>query len=345
MPISLTMRALERTHPGESDITRAREIVERQVGNLTRLVDDLLDVARLTRSKLRLHVEPVDFGTVVRDAVEATRQQIDARRHRITLHVPDASVWVQGDAMRLGQVVANLLGNAAKFTPLEGEISVTLERDARDAILRVRDNGIGIARETLPLIFEPFTQGTRTANAAERGLGIGLALVSGLIEAHGGTVTVASEGPGRGSEFTVRLPLGPPGVVVAHAPQTDQVTISARILVVEDHADSRMMLAEMLSLEGYDVTAVADGAEALNAARARRPDVAVIDIALRGLGGHEVARSLRQQFGSAVLLVAVTGYGAPEDVERSRAAGFDAHVTKPVAADELLRVLRTWTRR
>jgi two-component system, sensor histidine kinase len=345
MPISLTMRALERTHPTEPDIIRAREIVERQVRHLTRLVDDLLDVARLSRRMLRLHVEPVDLGAVVRDAADAMRQHVETRRHRLTLRIPDAPVWVHGDAVRLGQIASNLIGNAAKFTPPEGHITVTLERAARDAVLRVRDNGIGITRESLPLIFRPFTQGARTADAAERGLGIGLALVSGLVEAHAGTVTVASEGPGHGSEFTVRLPLGPPAAAVTRAPESRAVATRARILVVEDHADSRTVLAETLRVEGHDVVAVGGGAEALDAALASPPDVAVIDIGLADMDGYDVARRLRTQLGAAVLLIAVTGYAAPDDVEHARAAGFDAHVTKPVAGDELLRMLRSRTRR
>jgi len=345
MPISLTLRALERTHPTDPDVARAREVVDRQVRHLTRLVDDLLDVARLTRSKLHVHLEALDLRTVVRDAVEATRQQLDARRHRLALHLPEAPIWVQGDAVRLGQVVSNLLANAAKFTPSEGEITVTLERDAGEAALYVRDNGIGIARDTLPLIFEPFTQGPRTADVAERGLGIGLALVSGLVGVHGGTVSAASDGPGRGSEFTVRLPLGPEGALDARPTDAGAVARGARILVVEDHADSRTMLAEMLTLEGHDVSAVADGAEALEAARTHPPDIAIIDIGLRGMDGHDVARQLRAQLGRSVLLIAVTGYGAREDVEQSLAAGFDAHVTKPIAADQLLRVLRARARR
>jgi signal transduction histidine kinase len=345
MPITLTLRALQRTHPADPDVARAHDIVDRQVRHLTRLVDDLLDVARLTRHKLQLHLERVDLGTVVRDAVEAARPQIDAQRHRLAVDVPPVPVWVKGDAVRLGQIVGNLLANAAKFTPAEGEIRVTLERLAHDAVLRVRDTGIGIDAASLPLIFELFTQGARVADAAQRGLGIGLALVQGLAEAHGGSVAVSSDGQGRGSEFTVRLPLGPSGDLVPDAPKPPAARTGTKILVVEDHADSRAMLAEMLAFEGYEVTAVADGAEALETARVSPPDVAIVDIGLHGMDGHDVARRLRATHGDAIRLVAVTGYGQAEDIEQSRAAGFDAHVTKPVDANALLRILPTRPRR
>jgi signal transduction histidine kinase len=345
MPIALAMRALQRTHPDDPAIVRAQDIVERQVHHLTRLVDDLLDVARLTRRKLQLHVERVDLSTVVRDAVEAARSHVDARRHRLAVHVPSAPVWVKGDAVRFGQIVVNLLANAAKFTPAEGEIAVTLERGANDAVIRVRDSGIGIDVDSLPLIFEPFAQGPQVPGASERGLGIGLALVQGLAEAHGGSVTVSSDGPGRGSEFTVRLPLGPSADFIPDAPRPTAAGTGTKILIVEDHADSRAMLAEMLAFEGYEVTAVADGAEALEKARVSPPDVAVVDIGLRRMDGHDVARRLRAAHGEAIRLIAVTGYGQAEDIEQSRAAGFDAHVTKPVDVDALLRILPSRPRR
>jgi CheY-like chemotaxis protein len=249
--------------------------------------------------------------------------------------------------VRLVQIVVNLVTNAAKFTPPEGNIAITLTRDDQQAILSVRDDGIGIAPETLHMIFEPFTQGERVVEHAERGLGIGLALVRGLVEAHGGEIAVASDGPGHGSEFIVRLPVreAPTKSRTRVTPEAPTMESTARVLVVEDHADSRAMLAQMLELEGHEVTAVASGAEAVQIAETSRFDVAIVDIGLRGMNGHEVARRLRSSLGDAIVLVAVTGYGQPEDIEQSRAAGFDAHVTKPVSADELLRVLRIRTRR
>ena len=347
MPIAMAVHALSSRSPDDPEIARARDIVDRQVRYLTRLVDDLLDMARLTRRKLQLSLERVDLGDVVAHAVEATRQQVDTRAHRLTVGRPQTPVWIDGDPVRLAQIVVNLVTNAAKFTPPEGNIAITLTRDDQQAILSVRDDGIGIAPEALSMIFEPFTQGERVVERAERGLGIGLALVRGLVEAHGGEIDVASDGPGHGSEFIVRLPLreAPTKARTCVTPETPTMESTARVLVVEDHADSRTMLAEMLGLEGHEVTAVASGAEAVQIAETCRFDVAIVDIGLRGMNGYEVARRLRSSLGDAIVLVAVTGYGQPEDIEQSRAAGFDAHVTKPVSADELLGVLRTRTQR
>ena len=339
MPIAMAARALQARAPDDPEVARACEVVERQVRHLTRLVDDLLDMARLTRRKLQLSIERVDLRDVVADAVEATRQQ--ARRHRLTVRAPDAPVWVNGDPVRLVQIVVNLMSNAARFTAPEGKIAVSLAREDRHAILTVRDDGIGISPETLPTIFEPFTQGERVVEHAERGLGIGLALVHGLVEAHGGAISVSSEGPGRGSEFVVRLPVRDAPTRARVTPDAPQSHTGARVLVVEDHADSREMLAQMLGLEGHDVTAVGDGAEAVEIAQASRFDIAIVDIGLRGMDGYEVARRLRLAFADTILLVAVTGYGQAEDIDQSRAAGFDAHVTKPIADGELLRILRT----
>ena len=335
MPIAMAVSALHARMPADPEIGRVRDIVDRQLRHLTRLVDDLLDMSRLTHSKLQLSVERLDLRRIVADAVEATRQRIAVRRHRVTLHQSDTPVWIDGDPVRLGQIAMNLLSNAAKFTPPEGHIEVTVDRDGADGVLSVRDNGIGIPADTLPMIFEPFTQGAPAGAASERGLGIGLALVRGLVEAHGGVVTATSAGHERGSEFVVRLPLrSAPRVQHAAAAHADAAT-PARILVVEDHADSRAMLTELLTLEGHEVTAIADGATALEMAAASPPDVAILDIGLRGMDGYELAHRLRRAHGKAIFSIAVTGYGQAEDVAQSRAAGFDAHVTKPVSHDEL----------
>jgi signal transduction histidine kinase len=345
MPIAMAVRALQARAPADAEIARTCEVVERQVRYLTRLVDDLLDMARLTRRKLQLSIERVDLRDVVADAVEATRQRVEARQHRLTVRAPEAPVWVNGDPVRLAQIVVNLVTNAAKFTPPEGNVAVMLTREDQQAMLTVRDDGIGMSPETLPTIFDPFTQGEQVVEHAERGLGIGLALVRGLVEAHGGAISVSSEGPGRGSEFVVRLPVRDAPSTARVTPEAPQLHAGARVLVVEDHADSREMLAQMLSLEGHDVTAVADGAQAVEIAQASRFDIAIVDIGLRGMDGYEVARRLRLALGDAILLIAVTGYGQAEDIEQSRAAGFDAHVTKPIADGELLRMLRRRTQR
>ena len=345
MPITMAVAALHARMPDVPEVARTRDIVDRQVRYLTRLVDDLLDMSRLTRSNLQLSLDRLDLRRSVADAIEATRPQLDARRHRITLQQADTPVWIDGDAVRLGQVVVNLLSNAAKFTPPEGQITVSVATEGRDAVLRVRDNGVGIGPDTLPQIFEPFTQGAHAVPASERGLGIGLALVRGLVEAHGGVVTASSPGHNRGSEFVVRLPLRSAPARTTPRTRDSQATAPARILIVEDHADSRAMLAEMLGFEGHEVIAVADGTQALAAALGSPPDVAIIDIGLHGMDGHEVARRLRQAHGASVLLIAVTGYGQAEDIEQSREAGFDAHVTKPVSPDELLDLIRRRARR
>jgi CheY-like chemotaxis protein/two-component sensor histidine kinase len=346
MPITMAVGALHARMPDVPEVARTRDVVDRQVRRLTRLVDDLLDMSRLTRSNLQLSLERLDLRPNVADAIETTRPQLDARHHRITLQQSDTPVWIDGDAVRLGQVAVNLLANAAKFTPPEGQITVSVATEGRDAVLRVRDNGVGIGPDTLPQIFEPFTQGAHAVAASERGLGIGLALVRGLVEAHGGAVTASSAGHNRGSEFVVRLPLSSaPARTTTPRSEDAQATASARILIVEDHADSRAMLAEMLGFEGHEVVAVADGTQALATALASPPDVAIIDIGLHGMDGHEVARRLRQAHGPSVLLIAVTGYGQAEDIEQSREAGFDAHVTKPVLPDELLELIRRRPRR
>ena len=343
MPIAMAVHALHARTPADPDVARARDIVDRQIRHLTRLVDDLLDVSRVTRNKLQLSLERLDLVRVVTDTIDAMRAQVEAR-HRLTVRRPAGPVWINGDPVRLGQILVNLLSNAVKFTPPEGEIVVTVACEAGDAVLRVRDNGAGIPADMLPFVFEPFVQGANAVAASERGLGIGLALVHGLVQAHGGTVAATSDGHERGTEVSVRLPLASARPAEPAASTAATTPAPARVLVVEDHADSRAMLAEILAMEGHHVTAVSDGAAAIEAALASPPDVAIVDIGLHGIDGHEVARRLRSAHGDAIFLIAVTGYGQPEDIAESRAAGFDAHVTKPIPPDELLRVVRARTR-
>jgi PAS domain S-box-containing protein len=338
-PIVSAMHVL-RLHPSDARLVQhAREVVERQVGHQARLLDDLLDVSRITRGKIELRKATVDLVTVVADAVETARPLIDARRHVLTVQTPPRPVHLLADPTRLGQVVANLLNNAAKFTDPGGTITITLETSDMEALIRVRDNGHGIAPEMQPHVFDLFTQVDPSLARSSGGLGIGLTLVRRLVEMHGGRVQVRSEGPGRGAEFTVRLPLeravdGPPetGVPAAAAPHR-------HVLIIEDNADAREMLRVSLELEGHRVETADDGLQGVELALASRPQVVLVDIGLPGLDGYGVAARLRAALGRSVVLIALTGYGQPDDRERTRHAGFDAHVVKPVDMDTLTRLL------
>jgi signal transduction histidine kinase len=322
----------------------AWDMVERQTEQLSRLVDDLLDVSRITRGKITLQRAPVEVAEVVRRAVETSRPLIEARRHTLQVQLPPRPLWVEGDLTRLAQVVLNLLNNAAKYTDEGGQLSVAVEAPAEgngwpaEVVIRVRDTGMGIRPEMLPRVFDLFTQADRTLDRAQGGLGIGLTLVRRLVQMHGGRVEAHSEGPGKGSEFMVRLPLyrGPlpepddsgDGAAVAAPPR--------RILVVDDNRDSAQSLATLLRLTGNDVLAANDPRAALEAAARFRPEVAILDIGLPGMDGYELARRLRSLPGLEHLrLAALTGYGSEEDRRRSRDAGFDDHLVKPVEMETL----------
>jgi CheY-like chemotaxis protein/two-component sensor histidine kinase len=305
-------------------------------------VDDLLDVSRLVAGKVRLTRRPLDLAQAVRDAVEGLRTRGTLDRHRVTVGGP--SVWVDGDETRVEQIVTNLVGNATKFTPPGGEVRVTIAREDSQAVLEVRDTGVGIGTETLATIFDLFAQGERTLDRAQGGLGIGLTLVRRLVELHGGSVEAASAGPGRGSVFTVRLPTVAPLASTVPAPPAARKRLDSprRILVVEDNADAREMLCVVLAHEGHDVHEAADGPTGLDAAAACRPDVALIDVGLPGLDGYEVARRIRAgATGETPYLIAITGYGQPEDRRRAREAGFDTHLVKPIDPIRLAEVIAT----
>jgi PAS domain S-box-containing protein len=322
-------------------VEQAGEMVERQVQYMTRLVDDLLDVSRVSRGKVQLRKEQVSLATIIVRAIENARPLIDARQHELILALPPRPVRLEGDPTRLVQILGNLLTNAAKYTDTGGQIWLTAEREDDWAVLLVRDSGIGIRPDLLPRIFDLFVQAERGPDRAEGGLGIGLTLVRSLVEMHGGTVTVTSEGPGRGSEFVVRLPALPevaptPGRAapgpVRHIPPTPQ----RRVMIVDDNVDSAVSLAMLLQLQRHEVNVVHDGREALVAVRRHRPEIVFIDIGLPGMDGHEVARRLRQEHGREnLLLIAMTGYGQDEYRRRSQDAGFDAHMVKPVDLNEV----------
>jgi CheY-like chemotaxis protein len=317
-------------------------VIGRQTRHLTRLIDDLLDVSRFTRGKIELRQGALELRQAVQGAVETTRPLIERRRHELTVSLPDEPLWLEADATRIEQVLANLLHNAAKFTEPGGHIALSVERHGGEASIAIRDNGSGIDPALLPRVFDLFVQEDRSLARSHGGLGIGLTLVRGLVEQHGGRVEARSEGPGRGCEFVVRLPLRPaPPPAVPAAPRVEAAAESpARILLVEDNVDAAEALAELLRLWGHEVTVAHDGLIALEAARDIRPEVVLLDIGLPGMDGYEVARALRTLGGlDGVLLIALTGYGQDSDRHRSQLAGFDHHMVKPVDAHRLRQLI------
>jgi PAS domain S-box-containing protein len=336
-PLAAIRNALQVARlPAEGD-TRERmaAVVDRQVENLVRLVDDLLDVARISRGKIELRRQPLDLAAVVERVAEGARGFAAERQHRLEVLLPGGPLWMEGDAVRLEQVLANLLHNAAKYTPPGGRIRLTVEREDGAAVVRVADTGIGIRPEMLARIFDVFQQADRIPGRVSEGLGLGLTLVRRLTELHGGTVAARSPGPGRGSEFLVRLPLADDATAAGRSPPDERPAAGVRpvrILIVDDSVDGAESLALLLRLDGgHEVRVAVDGPSGLEATRAFGPQVVLLDIGLpRGMDGYEVARQLRALPGmSAALLVALTGYGQEEDRRRAEAAGFDAHCVKP----------------
>jgi signal transduction histidine kinase/ActR/RegA family two-component response regulator len=313
---------------------RHAAIIGRQVGHLRRLVDDLLDLSRITHDKIHLRRERLELPAVVERAVEGVRRGAEAKGQQLAIRAAGEVPVVDGDPVRLEQVLSNLLRNAIRYTPQQGTISVGVEADGGDAVVRVGDTGMGIPADLLPRIFEPFVQGTHS-EAGEEGLGLGLALVKRLVELHGGTVEARSEGPGTGTVFCVRLPLASVAAPEA-SPLHGEHDGRLRVLVVEDNPDVAATTAEALDLFGYAVRVEADADAGLRACLESPPDVALLDIGLPGRNGHDLAREIRARLPrAAIKLIAVTGYGQPEDRARSVEAGFDAHLVKPVELDEL----------
>jgi signal transduction histidine kinase len=342
-PIRNAVHVLRLQAEGKPELDWARDVIDRQVKHLVRLVDDLLDVSRITRGKVRLQLEPLSLAAVVAEAVEASNPEIQAREHRLEVALPPGPVWVQGDATRLAQVVTNLLNNAAKYTDPGGRIGLTVGQEESTAVVRVRDNGVGIPGEMLSTVFNLFTQADRSLDRSQGGLGIGLTLVKRLVEMHGGSVEARSAGTGQGSEFVVRLPALAGGEVRAgaaaggNAPELSGAPCG--VLLVDDNVDAAESLAILLRLGGCAVRVAHDGPSALAAARACPPEFVVLDIGLPGMDGYEVARRLRAEPATRdAVLVALTGYGRDEDQTRSREAGFDHHFIKPVDFAELQKV-------
>ncbi len=325
-------------------LQQSANIIEQQVGQLTRIVDELLEVSRITTGRIQLRQESISVGVVAENAVAMVRSLIDQRKHELTVSLPTQAIWVHADAARLGQVVVNLLTNAAKYTDQGGHVWLTVQQEGKEAVLHVRDTGVGIAPEILPRIFELFTQADRSLDRSQGGLGIGLALVQRLVEMHGGTVAVSSA-LGQGSEFVVRLPVVAPPLPRASSPPAEtaqRIATSLRVLVVDDNVDTVTTLALLAKEFGYDVRTAYDGSTVLEAALDYRPDVVLLDIGLPGLNGYEVVKQLRQQPAlQNAVVVAMSGHGGENDLQRSLAAGFDHYLVKPGDFGKVLQILAT----
>jgi CheY-like chemotaxis protein/two-component sensor histidine kinase len=343
-PIRNAVQIFRLKSAADPELEQVALMVERQVQQLTRLVDDLLDLSRLGHGKINLQMKRVDLKAVVALAIEIVRPLIDARKHVLEVSLPEQAVEVEGDPGRLAQVVSNLLSNSAKYSEDGGRIQLTVEAIADEAVLRVRDTGIGIEPAVLPKIFDLFSQVQGSMTRSEQGLGIGLALVRNLIELHGGCVQAASAGLGHGTEFIVRLPRPgkmPAGFPAARGKPSSAMSAPARrILLVDDNTDAADCMAMVLRLAGHEVRTAYDGETALALARLHPPDVVICDISMPGISGLELARQLRQDLGLRdALLVAVSGYAEEEDRYRSQQAGFNAHLAKPVCLDNLKAIL------
>jgi len=328
----------------EASRSWAVDVVARQVRQLVRLIDDLLDVARITGGKIRLRPERTDAGPILDQAIESARPMIDARRQALSVLVERGRLPLEVDAPRIAQVVLNLLSNASRYGHDGGRIWLTARRRADEAVIAVRDDGVGVPPDQLPGLFRLFAQGDRSLARTEGGLGIGLTLVERLVEMHGGSVEARSDGPGTGSEFVVRLPIAPEAEADGRADGDGRLARRAprraRILVVDDNSDSALGMVRLLELLGHEASASHDGPAALAAARASRPDVVLLDLGLPGMDGHQVAAAFRRDDDlRGAVLVALTGYGQEADRLRSRASGFDHHLVKPIDPDDLAPIL------
>jgi PAS domain S-box-containing protein len=345
-PLAPLRNALQIMHLAEGDrraVEQARAMMERQLVQMVHLVDDLLDVSRISLGKIELRKQRIDLAKVVQQALESCRPAIEQSELALKLTLTAEPVMVDADATRMAQVFANLLHNAAKYTPPRGAIQLTLTTDAASAIVTVRDNGIGIPEPMLPCVFDMFTQVDRHLERSQGGLGIGLSIVKRLVEMHGGTVEANSDGDGQGSEFVVCLPRSAAAVMgPTHSPQQPARNGSRRILVVDDNRDAAISLAMMLKLMGNETLAAHDGLEALELAASFRPELVLLDLGMPRLNGFDTARQLRAQpWGENVLLVALTGWGQEEDRRKSQEAGFDMHIVKPIAPAALEKLLAT----
>jgi signal transduction histidine kinase/CheY-like chemotaxis protein len=359
-PIRYAVKIMKQRGSDDAELGWARDVVDRQVRHMAVLVDDLLEISRVTTGRIQLHTEPIDVATIVAFAVETSRPKIEVMNHRLSIVLPPGPVLVEADSLRMAQVLSNLLNNAAKYSKPGGQIRLTVSVEGPEAVFRVRDKGIGIPPEMLGQIFELFTQVNQSLDHPQGGLGLGLTLVRDLVELHGGSVSAHSDGPDRGSEFVVRLPIVDESKTRATiertssnsrqkpAPAREGTVRAHRVLVVDDNVSSADSLALILKLEGHEVQVAHDGTAALDALRRFRPEVVLMDIGLPGMDGYEVALELKRQpelRKGIVLLAAITGYAEAEAKRRSREVGFDHHLVKPVDPEVVLALLASleWT--
>jgi PAS domain S-box-containing protein len=339
-PVRNSLYVLDHVEPGGQQARRAKAIANRQIAHMTRIVDDLLDVTRIGRGKIELRCSELDLGALARRTAEDHRALMEDKQIALAVEVQEHPVVVNGDETRLAQVLGNLLHNAAKFTHVGGQVTLGVAEEQGKAVIHVRDTGTGMAPEVLPTIFQPFAQGKQTLARSEGGLGLGLALVKGLVELHGGSVSAASDGLGKGATFTITLPLD---VTAARVPARPGLGVSAsprRVLVIEDNHDAANSLREVLELDDHVVEVAYSGRDGIEKARAFRPDVVLCDIGLPEMDGYEVARTMRADPDlGRIGLVALSGYAQPEDVAMAKEVGFDAHLAKPPSIDALERAL------
>ena len=344
-PIANAVAVLQGVNSNEPLLHWVHDVIRRQVTQLTRLVDELLDASRVTTGKVTLHIRPIAISRVVDQAVDATRPMIEQRKQQLTVAVPSEPIYVNGDLTRLSQMVGNLLNNASKFTQEGGSISLAVEVSDKSVMLRIVDNGAGISPESLPRIFELFAQGDRsTTSSSQGGLGIGLTVARSMVQLHDGTLTAQSEGLGRGSEFVVTLPLTadvPPDPFASRRDPDHQASPAHfRIVLIDDNADSNAALGMLLQRSGHEVSASLNGLAGLELVRNVHPQIVLCDIGLTGMDGYAVAARLREEVQDPLpTLIAITGYGQPEDRARALAAGFDHHLVKPVDPEMLLRLI------
>jgi PAS domain S-box-containing protein len=345
-PVRNGLKLIALAHGDPRLVREAAEMMERQVRLMVRLIDDLLDVSRITRGMIELRPERIELSAVVRQAVETARPNIDLMGHQVAIGLPEEPVYLDADPVRIAQVISNLLNNACKFTERGGHIAVTAERRDTKAVITVKDDGVGIPREKLHSIFDMFVQADSSVERRHSGLGLGLTLVKSLVELHGGTVSADSAGVGKGSELTITLPLAAeqrPPVMIRDTPSRS--ALGRRVLVVDDSVDSTDTLAMLLQIMGHEVRTAQNGAQALSIAAQFRPQLVLCDIGMPVMSGFEIGRKLREMLGTAVTLAALTGYGSEQDRERTRAAGFDLHLIKPVDMEVLQRVLASCSER
>jgi CheY-like chemotaxis protein/two-component sensor histidine kinase len=340
-PLSNMLQVVKRANGDSETLKRAHDTIERQLAQMVRLVDDLMDLNRITHDRLELRRSEVELSSVIQQAVEVARPLIDAEGHNLTIDLPAEPTYLNADRARLAQLFGNLLNNSCRYTRPNGRIGLSAKRDGEELLVTVSDNGAGIPADKLSSIFDMFTQVDRTAEQSQGGLGIGLTLVKRLAEMHGGSIEAKSRGEGQGSEFVVRLPIVQKRAEFS-APATDTPAEfpQRRILIVDDNKDSADSLALLLEITGNQTYMAHDGIEAVEAIEKHRPEVVLLDIGLPKLDGHEVCRRVRAQpWGKDILVIALTGWGQEDDRRKSEEAGFDGHLVKPVDYERLLKLL------